>query len=1718
MVQSPSGRSSKSPRSQVEDGICCSDTHIESGNRKSVRHMNSGKEAQSKTSANSAKSGKKLAQSKRDISDCREKRLLHGSETHTSQPSSPATRSSRSSVVGKNETSSENAKGVENSGVGIGETDPKEKERSGNSGTGKKDTVLFDSYDVVTPAASTRSRRGKGNNPLEEAMKKPVLKKNQNNTSPSRDQSKPVAELPGSNKTVTVVSKDGRSTNVGTDVEKKCSISGQALSYESGNTTQGRSRRSATKETQENNSTAKKSEKSEKDSIFTEKEVIKGKEEKKKQGLKRDLHEPELSNTAKRKRTNDQKEPITASNQCIGFSSSEHPKYGKRGAEKTLENILGRERKSRKRCEPSHTTTTSETEPEISGKGENSFVKILDTTPAAPQEVSSTSNFHDMKQEGLWDTKPENSQSVEIGTSHNMARTSYYDPEVTLAVRLLKVEHVLDQMAQELEDSSSKSSLEGDHSKFENKIKEEPVDFEEKPSKSEKRVAEQDITENLDDKDKDMAKNEDDKAQDNAKNVGTSALDKTKDAGDKAQVKTKCEDYEPEEKAKNADGKEQAKAENADNKTWDIAKNVNDKGQDITSIEDHKAQNKGKNTDDKAQDISKNVDDKVQNIVQNVGFGNDTFKVSELISDEVERKSTHTVGQDVNNENKTYFDSSLENKDRKKMFEDIKFEGNKTDKAFEDVDMESTETDNIKDITFTSDGKREKKENPTNVDYDLHNKGERKKFESGNLGNLDADKREQGKDFELKTEGVDEGAKLSNDHSASGENTLGMKVDDETLQPDQIEMVEIKQEIPDPYEEAEFVESCPVEDVDIKLEDDIEGFEVVAEWSSLPSNPTCEEAMSEEGLGTSASIDIAEQVRRPRLFLQETVSKSLLHENSSSCVEETYHNPSPTGPASIDFISLHPEMSLKGAEGELIEPGEEDYGESTLATSTVNEECNSSTLEATLSTSSHKEKCLPKVHEAPTMQETSTEAVEAGVVASTINKSCLEKAQTSQELVDERNISTALSQKIKATCVKVVNSSPKSSKAAISTSDLLESEDVIITGVEPASQTPKAANVSPSMAALIQKVCSPKMLGQMIKSGETSFECGGKVFSSVQADKSSGKSKPGVFRYSVCEDDEVSLLHSVPENTGVQVVHSIGKGNIVNPEGAQPSLKSSAKPHCDQAQIKIHLTSGKTAIINLKKLREPSAKIFPIDGDDRLVTLPLRFHVKDKGARDGDKRSESPDLPAVPETPLKPSETVSIPGLSKELMSQVSTTSFGLPRKRRERTVPGLLVYPSQLKRMGKSSGLSLLGKNALSATLADCESLKNSLDVTKTPRANNAPSISSKGSEGSDTSDASTSTKGDLPSKDGSSNEDANIEEPPGLIIPRPYGRLTTAGKLFFDEIEENCPLSPGSRAFAETLVKQRDFLEDERHCEALEKIGLVPITLDTVELINPVANQQRNKVFPIITQSSFESNQAGKLQEPSSTNCHLLAEIPKFDKGKSQVTLLPNSDTGKSTYMVVAPKAKLQESIVSFPTLNCGSQVSSAQSMTTASIPKVVFSSAPSSVSTLPYEVSSPQVSYANPVVSICLKNAGVAHRSGATSQPKMKSLLPFPSTLKVSESNQQAQKVILEPNILTHSAAKVQSLQADVMTNNETCLDRKVTEPHDVNGPPSIPPTFVTSNGARILDGKLVLPSLDKTYSSDDMEEESYPNTDGVIIPKRSKYHSSPVLMNSLVENTE
>ncbi|RUS72651.1 hypothetical protein EGW08_019589 [Elysia chlorotica] len=1826
--------SSRSPRSQAEiSASTSSHSQNECGARKSARNLGSGP-AQSTSPALDARTAKKVvAQNNRDKSDGREKRQDPDSESRrdvkpiqTPIPSSAGTRSSRSSAAGKTEatqqdgkrettshggkreTTQQDGKDVESSGAGKGESDKKSKDKSG---------VLSP---VVSPVTSTRSRRGKGNESVDELIKKPIVKKSQTQiSSPIQPQSKPVAEMSSPNKAV-----GGKSSFTAYD------SNGSTLSKQQtddlGNMHQGRSRRSTAKEPQITETSGQKGDSNEKCLVPVKKETVKEKNEKKR-SLKNEPGEPEAGSAAKRKRS-EQRERNAESDQVTKSSSREQPRHGKRGAEKPLESTPGRERKSRRQCDSSPKPGTSAAETEVISKGvdlvescmlEVSGVKqeeLSDSSPensekplqsmrgrerrsrrqneSSPKPGTSTAEteiggkgvdldtshrleISGMKPEQLSDFRPENSEKplecmsgrerksrkqcesspkpdtsptetevsgkgVDLDASDRLEASdvkveessdsrpenselveksdqskgegvvtmdSCYDPEIKLAVRLLKMEHVLDQMALQMEDSCSKSSPEDEYLHPKDKIKEEPVDFEEKKVESGTGSAAVHLSER-----------EDSKAQAKLDSDGHKVEQNAENTSDVAEVEIENTDGEPGEAWKNVEH-----IVNADNGFIDIAEGTKGESQDKPKNLDQEAQDSAKNDSIKGLDASDNADDKTQDTAMKEE--NATEKIAKNVENETQDMvNINDIGEDDLKESKSIQDKEIENKqvnnihrnsciDHKEETEDFNFECKNINTALKGVVMEYTEMDDIKD-TFTSDKETKKKENPGCIDTNRQQEDEIETpddVESSKLDNGDLDKIEEGKDDEeeYQSDGLWTGQKKN-------ESTLE---DGESLQDGVVEMLEIKQEVPDQYEEAEFVEVCPVEDVDIKLEDEIEGFEVVAEWSSSPCNPVSEAVTPHQSLGELADlVATGEQEDQAEL-----ISDSVQTQHSPSVVE-----PALAGTSSSEFLGLHPEMS-----------GQQDEAKAGYEKSTQGDPLSIGAEELT---SSGKEE--PSLNAAGALHGSPSESDQRSTLArvdsptgSDAKKICTVTSteEDSQKSADGKDAESTPTPNVMGVIKESVLA--KSSGARVPSREAPGSDDVIITGVEPASMAQKAArtqravpvyrgsNVSPSMAAFIQKVCSPKMLGKIIKSGGKSLECGGKIISSVShmdTEKASNKSASAMFRYAVCDqankDREVC---SVMMDTKVQVVHSMGKGNKVNP---QPLNKVSNKPQADQAQIKIHLASGKTALINLKKLGEPSAKVAPVEGSDKYVTLPLSFHVNPKDSKNGDG---SPS-----ETPLTRSESINLRGLSKELITQMTMTSHNLPKKRRERVVPGLLVYPSRLKRMGTLSGLSLLGMNALSATLADTLN-----DETK-KGANAAPSTSSKDSECSErtganctvNSDLSSSSKQDPASKDGLLAEDSELDEPPGLIVPRPYGRLNTAGKLFFDEIEENCPLSPGSRAFAETLVKQRDFLDNEKHCEALEKIGLVPITLDTVELLNSDTSQQSSKIFPATTQASRQKQDSAQNKQ-ADRNCSLLAEIPKFEKGKSQVTLLPNSNTGVTTYAVFPVlKEKLKESLTSFSQMDSMTKVSSVQTTASASTaPKTLVltssvSSGTNSVSTLPYVSSStvsPQVSPGDlpTPVTITLKSLGVAPVSSATTcKPKMRSLLPSLTTAKV-ESSQPAEKVSLglsvtaasqsvpaTSTIISETPVSGQTSQAEKLTQIQTSDAEKLTQIQtsdaekltQIQAHSSAAPVLVSSMGTSIKGGKLVLPPLDieRTYSPEDMDDDG--SLDKVILPRR------------------
>ncbi|GFR94404.1 myelin transcription factor 1-like isoform X5 [Elysia marginata] len=1690
--QSLSGRSLRLSRLQVEDTAKTPDTQTESGNKKSVLQESpgsakGGKIAQSKNTASITKSCKTLVQNTKDSPGSRNRKPTQDTGTkldmkQTIHSSSPATRSSRSSGVGKKDIDSDDTNSSKIAGTVIKEPAPGDLQQI-----------------VISPAVTTRSRRGKRSEPSEELTSKLHVKDPQNKTDISgSSQTKAVSESAGPTK-MTPGETRKVSTKRDSSVDKKESsvskeVVVQALSE---NSIPGRTRRSAAKES----GLAKQDLQSGSIVSVESKTATKEMDENLKQATKRDLEQPETSSVAKRKRLNEQRETIAPDvNKSSKLSSKESVRAGKRRAEQTLQGQKEAETKSRKQSEPAH-------------KKEKLSENDINDASTDKERKNKSHADCDIKQEDSCDVISDNSHhadecqvsKVQTVTSRKAAKNNTYDPEVTLAVRLLKVEHVLDQMAQEIGSTSAESKVE-DKSELHSsdpevlKIKDEPLSFEERvpedwsqaPDRilnatNSKESVKENASETVHSESKETKEEFGNKEVDGSIESNKIDVSGENKGIDKLPQDTNIANKEDDKISHNADIKRKGTIREMDFSLQTVnvesketipeidsaSQNVNVENKEIPTEMDNTSQN--------ACVANKETVKKMDIILQTVSVENketitEMDDASQNVS--VENKETikevdntlHNVSVDNKEINKTSQITNVVNKEENTKFQDLSERNMDINKQLPDADKE---TDDIESIVFKSDlhsddvGVEWQEVGYVSQEKDEGNKCEHSKTNKPvNTGEIDHDEL---KKVEIKIETNFESEKAESSASVLPSEPIDDGLGNcDTLQYDKIERVEIKQEILELFEDAECDEAVPVEDIDIKLEDEIEGFEVVAEWSSLPRKPVSREDMVEDSAAALEPIASSKPGDHSELLMPQITGNSMLEGSTDqgSVISSSCSKPG----AAEDKGSSVPQVSEAARVNEIND-------------SAVLKSCPEATESSLVQIEQSKTPCS---HSSLQSEQDSTQEAEGASsnppnTSSTTDTEIKEKkANFAEQIHSERD-----------------KSSLEPSNAFASTLEISEADDVVITGVEPASHTPKAVTVPPPVAKLLQKVCSPKMFGEIINSKKISF-----VPKSERV-KERGQPKPGHLKYSVCVDNEVQKEVCIPEDT-VQIAHSIGKDNkmnILDPALAAqlPGNIFAPKSQAEHAQIKLHLSSGKTALINLKKHYEVSAEKTPFKGSDEPVTLPLRFHVKDKNLGNAESNANVTD--GGP--PFLRTTTESIRGLSEELMTQVSVTVHSLPRKRKERTVPGLLVYPKKLKRMGQANGLSLLGMSALSASLADCQSLKGKL--------------------GGKANEQNSNFIGSKTTKDTTVDDDPIPEETPGLIVPRPYGRLTTAGKHFFDEIEENCPLSPGSKAFAETLVKQRDFLEDPRHCEALEKIGLVPITLDTVELLNSDTKSQAGTFYSSAPTTSKQTLESEEIERPN-RSCPLLAEIPKFVKGKSQMTLLPNLDD-------LDDLMEVQKPVESRNILSSKSQVVTLQSPVSTSIPKpIIVTSAGFSapiISTLPYSArsaSTKHITNATPSVSITLATSdAVSQQSKTTRQPKMVSLLPTsgivnvsgssqtipssqsPGIEEASESSQKLQKGHPETSLLAKALTEPQNEQEDSAVSSGTLvIDGNSQTNVSVDSSKQlheVPATVATKNGTRIVNGELILPQL-RTYSPDDMEEDFYPNTDGVIIPKKSR----------------
>ena len=1742
ITEIPSGRSCRSSRLHIQD-TALSDGQKTSGPQKpfpqqSPSNARGGKLVQSKANASSTKAVK----NKKDPGENKERKALHEQGKELPHVSPLLKRRSRSSGVGREETS------------------PDEEE--------DRNAMV-----VVFPAAATRSRRGKGSGTVEEEASKSTGRKNQNAAVNSGSpQPKTVNKSSSSSQKTTAPGKSFQSASTESDKAKDFGISrkeiaaliGQSLSEDIHTFAKGRTRRSTAKESQEYEATTEKQEKAEKAPGMAEKQtLLQGKTEKQalqpgkaekqtslpgkaekqtslpgkaekqtslpgkaekqtslpgkaekqtsspgkaekqtslpgkaeKQSLLPGKAEKQTSSPGKAEKqtsspgkaekqtslpgkvekqsslpgkaekqtslfgkasikVKDEKRSPTPDPESekaetsaslkkrkLGEHKDETPHEdtsksgpdenvipGKRAAEEPLDKTLEREKKSRKRSESAFETSWLEMERKDSQTAGGC------STDTASQE-SSVHQDQEIKQEHSEDRIPENDQLAEkndfsklkgvtcAGSSKNIS----YDPEVRLAVRLLKVEHALDQMVQHMRGSNRENKTE-DADITDSNVASKSADITNNEHSNIGFKAEDDTEMKI----SNMRSELEDEAFVKGLNIESEA-EKETDLGDSSTGSDLIDDSN----TVNSSDLREKKIKQEESVGYEVTGSLSEKASGM--------QEAAQKTEDESEILHKDsgIVFPLGLVIQDLAVErreNDADDSDQQQHSVSKKEGTEGIGEDKSERDTHGVEDSVQQ--AQSVSNKKGTEGSGQDKSERDtqgVEDSVQQAQSVSNKEGTEGSGQDKSERDTQGVEDSVQQAQSVSNKEGTEGSgqdkLERDTQGAEEETRIKTEieFEEESAESSKNFTASakeygGENVQkeliqaapaeecggehaqneviqtaftgecgGDHLQKELIQPDEIELVEIKQEVPDYYEEVEHAESYPMEEVDVKLEDDIEGFEVVAEWSSLKCNLQDGNQMADNSDVASKSVVTTEpenqysdsfQMADVSIQEQNTAQYEALF-SSSSPIQEPVASVSPIMSFSSETSTKTTGTSLKMAKvGTALQT---QPTQDKMAASLVTEP-------ETKAAESKTDKCTSVDQDSEGTSSTSPEEtgtnlpVQQGPAAVDLSETDLSSTEQTGNLSEAgplmlgpfKSTQKAKGKKEKTPVVKLVNVAsdqvlqvsaavPENSTEGTSVSNSAESEDVMITKVEPASQHPRGSS---SMSALIEKVCSIDMLGKIIKSSGTSFEFGGKLFSSVshvEPEKTTDKiqkNTPNVIKYSICEDNKARVVRSVLKDK-VQEVHAIGAGrklHYMDPIlGAKQQVIGSpnSSAGAEMAQIKVHLASGKTAIINLKKGNGLTVSK-PVDGPkEKYVTLPLSFHMKNQGRHNREYTNQAPIIKA---------EDIRIPGLSKEMMKQVSVTVHSLPRKRKERNVPGLLVFPSKLKKMGKSKGLSLLAMNALSAGLADCDSLNSADDsaADKSLSSTSNPGASQSCSDPTEdklTNETLTSPLASAPSTNPTADastsdvcgddDDSDSEDPPGLYIPRPYGRLTAAGQHFFDEIEENCPLSPGSKAFAETLIKQRDFLSDAKHCEALEKIGLVPITLDTVELLN--TNMAMKGSSPTVTTSSSSQNE-NKMTEAKDTPFPLLAEIPKLDKGKTQVTLLPNTtiypiDVGV-TNSTTNLKEKEQNLVVTSPLT--GNQVTSVEPTVntiltlTKSSTASKLSSTPSTISVLPYHAN--------------------------------------------------------------------------------------------------------------------------------------------------------------------
>ncbi|GFO10709.1 myelin transcription factor 1, partial [Plakobranchus ocellatus] len=880
------------------------------------------------------------------------------------------------------------------------------------------------------------------------------------------------------------------------------------------------------------------------------------------------------------------------------------------------------------------------------------------------------------------------------------------------------------------------------------------------------------------------------------------------------------------------------------------------------------------------------------------------------------------------------------------------------------------------------------------------------------------------------------------------------------------ECVEIKEEVSDSYEEAANVENCSFESVDVKMEE-LGGFEIVAEWSSENVQSAFSDGKVDEPFNLATGYPSEDLVTDPSPSPDQTsasVSSRVALQEDKSFALKSFPDVQTSNMSSSVLSSVAHANHSSSTHTPVIEAEVESAPSSELGGCTPPTSIQSCGLS-------------PK-KSGPILSSDASSVGKDTALVSDISESAIPCLETGSEMNPE------LTKNDHCTKEQTIGSA---SEMANSTEDKV-TEDVLITGAEPA-QTKKHA-VSPSMAALIKKVCSPAVLSQIIQSRGTSFLCGGKMYSSTPHNEDNmnvDKNSMSVLRYSVCEDHEVQVMPSAP-----------GKDQPVS--SSDPQEKSNLS---DQAQIKVHLASGKTAIINLKKQHEPWSETENPVVVKTKENLSLPFNVQNVLETSTDDEKSIKIKPNIvfsikscdADTGLKtPAQDINSPDLNSSAQQVESSTAAGVPRKRKSMVIPGLMVFPSKLKGMGKSKALSVLGMNARAlydTNVSTTENIAGEVEalssLDQSANSSNDPASSTYSKTGNNPKDYSSDSCSSVDTDVNQDGENAKAripvsEERPGLIIPRPHGRLTTAGKVFFDEIEENCPLSPGSKAFAETLLKQSDFLNNTEHQKALESIGFVPINVDSLEIGEDESSKSTVYVSASLT-APRPNKEMGQEQAAANANFAPIMDVfsPNFEK--SQFSLIPNSPaanqkkvTSRSKGTSKAKKDGVPKTPIVITSVGPGvtnvdtSATSSKQNKNMTSL----LSASHAATSTVTLNIDGHTISLK--AFPSTVNTVSSTRQPAITSQPKVVSLLPPIDTLKSASSNPT------QPIVSGQSTITTNSLEKSSLAQQKTLP----TTPGEQPSPSS---------------------AQEQIRLPEDSDEDDSPTTDGVIIPKRNRECPTP-----------